>query len=99
MLGVVHQQFIDTVKAGRGDRLAKDPNIFSGLFWSGEGAKDLGLIDGFGSLDYVAREVIGYEGIVDYTIQPNWLDQVARNFGVAVGTGIANVFGSSIELR
>lgn len=99
MLGVVHQQFIDTVKAGRGDRLAKDPDIFSGLFWSGEGAKKLGLIDGFGSLDYVAREVIGQQDIVDYTIQPNWLDQVSRSFGVAVGAGIASTFGSSIELR
>lgn len=99
MLGIVHQQFIDTVKAGRGDRLAKDPDIFSGLFWSGESAKDLGLIDGFGSLDYVAREVIGYESVVDYTIQPSWLDQVSRGFGVAVGTGIATVLDSSIELR
>jgi len=59
MLGIVHQQFIDRVKAGRGERLSDNPDLFSGLYWSGEQAKELGLIDEFGSLDYVARDVIG----------------------------------------
>jgi len=93
MLAVVHKQFIDKVKLGRGDRLAEDPDLFSGLFWSGEQAKTLGLIDEFGSLDFVARDVIGYEDIVDYTYKPGLLDQLSRDFGVSIGVGIANAIG------
>jgi len=99
MLAVVHQQFIDTVKAGRGDRLAENPDLFSGLFWSGEGAKRLGLIDEFGSLDYVAREIIGHEDLVDYTVRPNFLEQFSRDFGISVGIGIASVFGGQFTLQ
>lgn len=99
MLGVVHQEFINTVKAGRGERLAENADIFSGLFWSGVGAKELGLIDEFGSLDFVAREVIGQEAIVDYTYRPDFFEQFSRNLGIAVGTGIAKVFNSQVQLQ
>ena len=98
MLDQVHQHFIETVKAGRGDRISQAPEIYSGLFWSGEEAKRLGLVDEFGSLDSVARDVIGHEEIVNYTYQPNFLDQFSRQFGVAVGTGIANVLGGQFKL-
>lgn len=64
----VHNQFVSDVRAGRGDRLAKsDAAVFSGLFWSGLKAKDLGLIDGFASPGSVARDILKYEEIVDYT--------------------------------
>lgn len=99
MLAVVHKQFIDKVKLGRGKRLADNPDLFSGLFWSGEQAKDLGLIDEFGSLDFVARDVIGFEEIVDYTKRPGLLDQLAKDFGVSVGKGVASVFGGSLQLN
>ena len=74
MLDNVHQQFISTVKAGRGDRLNGDANLFSGLFWSGEQAVSLGLIDGLASSAKVARDKVGAEEIVDYTITPDYLD-------------------------
>ncbi|RBP51521.1 S49 family peptidase [Arenicella xantha] len=99
MLNIVHQQFIDKVKQGRGDKLADNPDLFSGLFWSGEQAKMLGLVDDFGSLQSVARDVIGQETVVDYTFKPSFLDQLASDFGVSIGTGIANVFGGSMILR
>ncbi len=92
MLAQVHRQFIDAVKEGRGDRLKYQdhPEIFSGLFWSGEEAKQLGLIDDFGSSSYVAREVIGAEEIVDYTPKEEIWDRFARR----LGAGAAEMLGS-----
>jgi len=92
MLSQVHRQFIDAVKEGRGDRLKYQdhPEVFSGLFWSGEEAKRLGLIDEFGSSSYVAREVIGAEEIVDYTPREEIWDRFARR----LGAGAAEMLGS-----
>ena len=81
MLNVVHQQFIDIVKVGRGDRLVNDPALFSGLFWSGEQALPLGLIDGLANSHAVARDKIGAEDIIDYTIQPDYLDNFIAELG------------------
>jgi len=72
MLDNIHQQFIDVVKQGRGDRLANNPDLFSGLFWSGEQALPLGLIDGLANSSTVARDIIGAEDIIDYTLRPNF---------------------------
>jgi protease-4 len=99
MLGFVHQQFIDRVKEGRGVRLSDDPMIFSGLFWSGEQAKELGLIDEFGNLDFVAREIIGQETIVDYSFQPVFWEQFAKDLGVSISTTLASVLLPDFELR
>ncbi len=99
MLSVVHKEFIDVVKAGRGARLVENPDIFSGLFWSGRQAKDLGLIDGFGGLDYVARDVIGEEAIVDYTYRPDLLSQLSKDLGVSLGNAISNAFSGGMKLR
>jgi len=99
MLNQVHQHFIEAVKSGRGDRISDAPEIYSGLFWSGEEAKRLGLVDEFGSLDTVARTVIGQEEIVNYTFQPNFFEQFSRQFGVSVGTGIANVLGGQFRIQ
>ena len=85
MLQEIHKQFIDTVKQGRGDLLKNDKDLFSGLFWTGAKAKELGLVDEFGSAGYVAREIIGAEEIVDFSIEENLLDRVAQRFGAALG--------------
>jgi protease-4 len=82
ILDNVHQQFIAVVKSGRGDRLAKDPEIFSGLMWTGEQAVKIGVIDGLGSPGYVAREIIGNEVVIDYTPHPDFFEQIAHRFGI-----------------
>ena len=87
MIDQVHAQFIAVVKQGRGARLKETPETFSGLFWNGEEAVKLGLADGVGNLDYVAREVIKAEEIVDYTPRPNVAERLARRFGAGVGAG------------
>lgn len=99
MLAVVHQQFINRVKAGRGDRLSDNPDLFSGLFWSGEQAKELGLIDEFGSLDYVARDVIGHEAIVDYSFKPDFLQQFAQDLGVSISSSVTNALSGQLKLQ
>ncbi len=87
MLNQIHQQFITVVKNGRGDRLKEIPEMFSGLFWSGEQAVNLGLADQFGSLEYVAREVVKTEDIIDYTRRENVAERLAKRFGAAMGEG------------
>ncbi len=95
MLNEVHQQFIEVVKAGRGKKLANDPDLFSGLVWSGATAQKLGLIDEFGSLESVARDVVKQENIVDFTPKPSWADRVARQIGV----GAAAKLGAELNLK
>ena len=87
MLDQIHKQFIDVVKAGRGKRLKETPELFSGLFWTGQQAVDLGLADQLGNLDYVAREVIKAEELVDYTRRDNVAERLAKKFGAAIGEG------------
>lgn len=95
LLDTVHRQFIDQVKAGRGDRLSDDPKLFSGLFWNGEEGVQLGLVDGLGSASYVAREIVGEENIVDFTPRANYLDRFADRIGVTM----ANVLSSGLGLQ
>jgi len=84
MLDQIHAQFIDVVKKGRGDRLKADtPGLFSGLFWTGQQAVDLGLADQVGNVDYVAREVIKAEDTIDYTRRDNVAERLAKKFGAA----------------
>lgn len=89
LLDDIHRQFIERVKEGRGERLASDDEIFSGLVWTGEQSLALGLIDGLGSASYVAREVIGVEKIVDFTPAPDYLERLAKRFGMAAGEAVA----------
>ena len=84
MLNNIHQQFIDVVKTGRGDRLKENAEIFSGLFWSGEQALELGLIDGLANSSTVARDIVGAEEIIDYTPRPSYLDRFAGSLGVKI---------------
>ncbi len=83
MLDDIHQQFITVVRQGRGKRLKETPEMFSGLLWVGKKSIDLGLADALGSLEYVAREVVKAEDIVDYTQQENIAERFARRFGAA----------------
>ena len=87
MLDQIHQQFIAVVKAGRGERLKPTPETFSGLFWTGQQSIDLGLADHLGSLDYVAREVVKAEEVIDYTRRDNVAERLAKRFGAAMGMG------------
>lgn len=95
VLSTTHQQFIDSVKAGRGDRLKVEEDTFSGLIWSGEQALEKGLIDGLGSAGYVAREVVGAEEIVDFTPQPDPFERFTKSLGIAAGAAIGKVFVNS----
>ncbi|SDY32292.1 S49 family peptidase [Nitrosomonas sp. Nm33] len=81
MLVEVHQQFIQVVQQGRGERLKNSPEIFSGMLWTGEKGIDLGLVDALGSAEYVAREVIQVERIVDYTTKEGFAEHFAKRFG------------------
>lgn len=87
MINEIHQQFIGVVRTGRGKRLKETPEMFSGLFWSGAKAIEMGLADGFGSVDSVAREVVKVEDIVDYTAHEGLPERVLKKFGAAVGAG------------
>lgn len=86
-LDQVHDQFIKVVKEGRGERLKETPDTFSGLFWNGEEAVKMGLADKFGTLDYVAREVVKAEDIIDYTLKENVAERLAKRFGASIGAG------------
>jgi protease-4 len=99
MLNQVHQQFIAVVKAGRGKRLKETPDLFSGLFWSGQQAIELGLADQLGNLDYVAREVIKAEDLVDYTRHENVAEKLAKKFGAAIGEGAVKALQAVQPLR
>ena len=85
MLDQIHQQFIGVVKAGRGNRLKETPEMFSGLFWTGQQAIDLGLADQLGNIDYVAREVVKAEELVDYTRKDNVAERLVKRFGASIG--------------
>lgn len=87
MLDQIHKQFIGVVREGRGNRLKETPEMFSGLFWNGEEAVKMGLADGLGNLDFVAREVVKAEEVIDYTPRDNVAERLAKRFGAAMGEG------------
>jgi protease IV len=91
MLDDIHKQFIEVVRKGRGKRLKESPDIFSGLLWTGEKSIELGLSDGYGSVDYVAREVIKAEDIFDYTKKQDITERFARRFGAAMAGALTKV--------
>jgi protease-4 len=96
MLNEVHQQFIQVVRVGRGKRLKETPETFSGLFWSGSKAVEIGLADGFGTVDTVARDELKAEDIVDYTEREGLSERLLKKFGGAVGTAAAHSIQSSV---
>lgn len=96
MLDQIHQQFIAVVREGRGQRLKETPEMFSGLFWSGETSIEMGLADGLGSSEYVAREIIKQEKIVDFTTREGLADRFAKRFGASMANTLA---GGNLHLR
>ncbi len=98
MLGEIHQQFIDVVRKGRGKRLKETPDMFSGLMWTGAKSVELGLADGLGSVDSVARDVIKAEEVRDYTVKPNFAEKFARQFGAEMAEGAVGLL-SRVSLR
>lgn len=95
VLKTTHDQFIAQVKAGRGDRLKSDESLFSGLIWTGEQAKELGLIDGLGSPGYVAREIIGVEDVVRFSPTLSPFEELVERFSIRFAKTIATEFGAS----
>jgi protease-4 len=92
MLGEIHQQFVEQVKKGRGKRLKESAELFSGLMWTGAKSVELGLTDALGSVDYVAREVIKAESIVDFTQKEN----IAERFAKRLGAGVASTLSTML---
>ncbi len=100
VLDVTHKQFIDSVKRGRGERLKDQghPELFSGLVWSGEQALQLGLVDALGSASYVAREVVGAENLVDFTVRETPLDRFAKKLGASVAERLEMWMGAQAPI-
>lgn len=99
MLDVVHDQFINRVKEGRGSRLHIDNDTFSGLVWAGEQALPIGLIDGFASSGQLARDIIKVDSMIDYTHKQNIFDRVTKNFGTAMADELPMSLGIKPGLR
>jgi protease-4 len=99
MLDQIHQQFIKVVKEGRGARLKETPETFSGLFWSGQQAIELGLADHLGNLDFVAREVVKAEEIIDYTRRENVAERLVKRFGASIGEGTVRAIKAVPSIR
>lgn len=96
MLAEIHQQFIDTVKQGRGDRLKETPDTFSGLIWTGQAGIEMGLADAYGSVDSVARDVIKAETVVDFTTKKNVMDRLAERVGAGAASHLPG-FSSKVN--
>jgi protease-4 len=99
MLEEIHQQFIDVVRKGRGKRLKETPDMFSGLIWSGAKSIELGLADAYGSTDYVAREVIKAEDIIDFTPHDDLASRLADKLGVGMAKALNPLAESKTRLR
>lgn len=99
MLAEIHDQFIQIVRDGRGKRLKETDDVFSGLIWSGAASVEMGLADGLGSLDYIAREVVKVEDIVDFTPHEGLADRLARRIGSAIGLAVMPWLENRVSLR
>lgn len=99
MIDEIHQQFIEVVKAGRGDRLKETPEMFSGRVWNGEQAIKIGLADGYGTVETVARDVFKAPDILDYTMKENFAERVAKRFGAEVGASAGKALIKTPDLK
>jgi protease-4 len=91
LLNQVHQHFISAVRAGRGARLKENTDMFSGLVWTGEEGVKQGIVDGVGNQDYVAKELIGADKLVDFSRQENFLDRITGKLGASFGQAIGSM--------
>ncbi|MBU3636757.1 S49 family peptidase [Polynucleobacter sp. es-MAR-4] len=99
MIDEIHQQFIAVVKAGRGDRLKETPEMFSGRVWNGEQAIKIGLVDGYGTVETVARDIFKAPDILDYTMRENFAERVAKRFGAEVGAAAGKTLIKTPDLK
>ncbi len=99
MIDEIHQQFIAVVKAGRGDRLKETPEMFSGRVWNGEQAIKIGLVDGYGTVETVARDIFKAPDILDYTMKENFAERVAKRFGAEVGAAAGKALIKTSDLK
>lgn len=99
MIYEIHQQFIEVVKAGRGDRLKETPEMFSGRVWNGEQAIKIGLVDGYGTVETVARDIFKAPDILDYTMKENFAERVAKRFGAEVGAAAGKALIKTPDLK
>ena len=99
MIDEIHQQFIAVVKAGRGTRLKETPDMFSGRVWNGEQAIKIGLVDGYGSVESVARDIFKAQDILDYTMKENCAERVAKRFGAEVGAAAGKALIKTPDLK
>jgi protease-4 len=99
MLDEIHSQFISVVRAGRGKRLKETPETFSGLYWTGARAVEMGLADGYGTVDTVARDIVKAEDIIDYTTHEGLPERVLKKFGASVGNGAVKAVSGTILPR
>ncbi|WP_372715938.1 S49 family peptidase [Immundisolibacter sp.] len=97
LLKAIHGQFIEVVKQGRGERLKNDPDLFSGLIWTGEQGLKLGLVDALGDTDWVAREVFKADKVVDYTVRPDYFSRLIRSTGSEAAAGMLNALGERLR--
>ncbi|HEX5363701.1 MAG TPA: S49 family peptidase [Gallionella sp.] len=99
MLSEIHQQFIEVVRQGRGKRLKETPDTFSGLVWNGQRGVEMGLADGYGSIESVARDVIKAEKVVDFTMKEGFGERLAKRFGAGVASAIGFSAQGGVALR
>jgi protease-4 len=99
MIDEIHQQFIAVVKAGRGDRLKETPEMFTGRVWNGEQAIKIGLVDGYGTVETVARDIFKAPDILDYTMKENFAERVAKRFGAEVGAAAGKALIKAPDLK
>jgi protease-4 len=99
MLEEIHGQFIGIVREGRGKRLKETPEMFSGLVWSGEKSIQLGLADGLGNVESVARDVIKAEDIVDFTQHEGLAERLADRLGATMAKAWAPFAQTGVSLR
>jgi protease-4 len=99
MINEIHQQFITVVKEGRGARLKESPDLFSGRIWNGEQAVKIGLVDGYGTVESVARDIFKAPDILDYTMKENFAERVAKRFGAEAGTAAGKALVKTPDLK
>ena len=99
MIDEIHQQFIQVVKEGRGARLKETPDLFSGRIWNGEQAVKLGLVDGYGTVETVARDIFKAPDVLDYTMKENFAERVAKRFGAEAGAAAGKALVKTPDLK
>ncbi len=99
MIDEIHQQFIAVVKEGRGTRLKESTDLFSGRIWNGEQAVKIGLVDGYGTVDTVARDVFKAPDVLDYTLKENFAERVAKRFGAEAGAAAGKALVKTPDLK